>query len=159
MVTINKKIVIMIRIMLMILTIILPANIAIAQKVLVNTDDGIALSGYDPVAFFIDKKPILGQPEIKSVNRNAIYVFSSKENKIKFDKAPDNYLPQNGGFCTVSASMGKVRKIQINTWSLVDNKLYLQRNQKAKGMWDKDPQKYIKGSFEKWPELVEKYGD
>ena len=83
--------------------------------------------------------------------------FHSKENKIKFDKAPDNYLPQNGGFCTVSASMGKVRKIQINTWSLVDNKLYLQRNQKAKGMWDKDPQKYIKGSSEKWPELVEKY--
>ena len=98
MVTINKKIVIMIRIMLMILTIMLSVNIAIAQKVLVNTDDGIALSGYDPVAFFIDKKPILGQPEIKSVNRNAIYVFSSKENKIKFDKAPDNYLPQNGGF-------------------------------------------------------------
>ncbi len=158
MVTIIKKIVIMIRIMLMILTIILSANIAIAQKVLVNTDDGIALSGYDPVAFFIDKKPILGQPEIKSVNRNAIYVFSSKENKIKFDKAFDNYLPQNGGFCTVSASMGKVRKIQINTWSLVDNKLYLQRNQKAKGMWDKDPQKYIKGSSEKWPKLVEKYG-
>jgi YHS domain-containing protein len=131
---------------------------ASAQKILVNTDDGIALSGYDPVAFFVERKPVLGKPEIKSINKGAVYLFSSTANKIKFDNSPENYLPQNGGFCTVSASMGKVAKIEIDTWSIVGNKLYLQKNQSAKRMWDKDPPNYIKKSSEKWPELVEKHG-
>ena len=129
-----------------------------AQKILMNTDDGIALSGYDPVAFFTEGKPVPGKPEIKSVNKGAVYLFSSPANKIKFDKAPDNYLPQNGGFCTVSASMGKIAKIEIDTWSVVGNKLYLQKNQSAKRMWDKDPPNFISKSSEKWPGLVEKYG-
>ena len=128
------------------------------QKILVNTDDVIALSGYDPVTFFTERKPVPGKPEIKSVNKGAVYLFSSPANKIKFDNAPENYLPQNGGFCTVSASMGKVAKIEIETWSIVENKLYLQKNQSAKRMWDKDPPNYIKKSSKKWPGLVEKYG-
>lgn len=67
-----NSLILMLRTVMIILTIILFANIAIAQKVLVNKDNGIALSGYDPVAFFTDKKPILGKLEIKSVNKNAI---------------------------------------------------------------------------------------
>ncbi|PKP09520.1 MAG: YHS domain protein [Bacteroidetes bacterium HGW-Bacteroidetes-4] len=129
-----------------------------AQKILVNTDDGIALSGYDAVAFFTEKKPVFGKASIKSVNKGAVYQFSSQENKQKFDKSPEAYLPQNGGFCTVSASMGKISKIEIETWSVVGNKLYLQKNMRAKGMWDKDPQNYIKKAAENWPGLVEKYG-
>jgi len=142
-------------VIIMVIVISISAN---AQKILVNTDDGIALSGYDPVAFFTEKKPVLGKPSIKSVNKGAVYLFSSPENKIKFDNAPESYLPQNGGFCTVSASMGKIAKIEIETWSIVGNKLYLQKNQSAKRMWDKDPPNYIKKSAEKWPGLVAKYG-
>jgi hypothetical protein len=54
--------------------------------------------------------------------------------------------------------MGKIAKIEIETWSIVGNKLYLQKNQSAKRMWDKDPQNYIKKAAANWPGLVEKYG-
>jgi glc operon protein GlcG len=133
---------------------------AYAQKYLVNTDgNGVALQGYDPVSFFSEREPLLGKRNISSQYQGANYYFASAQTKATFDANPAQYVPQYGGFCAVSTAMGKLEPVEIDTWSIVNGRLYLQRNQKAVNMWKtKGPEFFISKANEMWPKLVEQYG-
>src|SRR5271156_6893858 len=63
------------------------------------TITGLALRGYDPVAYFTDGKPIAGDYRITARYNEATYRFASQEHKILFETDPAKYLPQYGGFC------------------------------------------------------------
>ena len=120
---------------------------------------GIAIDGYDPVAFFTENKAVPGSMEFQSNCQGAIFQFASARNKEKFDNETLKYLPQYGGFCAVSASMGKIEPVSIETWSVEDGKLYFQRNAKALGMWNKKgPQMFIQKADKNWPVLVNRFG-
>jgi YHS domain-containing protein len=57
-----------------------------ADKSLLNLDkQGVALQGYDPVAFFTVKAPLKGNPEFKSTVHGATYWFHSAKAKAAFD--------------------------------------------------------------------------
>src|SRR3974390_3790281 len=78
-------------------------------KSLLNLDkNGLALQGYDPVAFFTDNKPVKGKADLKSVYQGAIYYFASTENKASFDKEPAKYEPAFGGYCAYGVSRNKL---------------------------------------------------
>ena len=69
-----------------------------AQKV-VNTDDsGIAIKGYDPVAYFRKGKAVKGNPEIEVAYKGARWFFSSAVHRDSFKDSPEHYIPQYGGF-------------------------------------------------------------
>ncbi len=70
---------------------------SVFAKDLVNVAgaSGIALDGYDPVAFFTDNKPMNGDPAISSTHRGATYFFASKEHKVKFEADPQKYVPSS----------------------------------------------------------------
>lgn len=86
--------------------------------------EGVALQGYDPVSYFIDR-PLAGNPQITSSYDGATYYFSSEENKAKFEAAPEQYIPQYGGFCAVAVSEGKLVPVDPETYKVTDGKLYL----------------------------------
>lgn len=91
----------------------------------INTNEqGVALQGYDPVSYFI-AQPATGNPQINSTYKGATYYFSSEENKVKFDTAPEQYIPQYGGFCAVAVSEGKLVPVDPETYKITDDKLYL----------------------------------
>ena len=69
--------------------------------------DGVAIQGYDPVAFFTDNQPVKGNPQFQSDYHGAKYYFASADHKAAFDKAPAQYEPQFGGYCAYGASRGK----------------------------------------------------
>ena len=74
-------------------------------KALLNLEkSGLALQGYDPVAFFTQNKPVKGKPEFKSTHQAATYYFASEENKEHFDKEPAKFEPAFGGFCAYGIS-------------------------------------------------------
>ena len=66
--------------------------------------DGVAIQGYDPVAFFADHKPVKGNPQFQSGYHGAKYYFASADHKVAFDRAPAQYEPQFGGYCAYGAS-------------------------------------------------------
>ena len=68
---------------------------AFAQnKALLNLDkSGVAIQGYDPVAFFTDHKPVKGDPRFVAKQDGAIYFFASKEHKDLFKENPAKYEP------------------------------------------------------------------
>ncbi len=135
-------------------------SIGVHAQSLVNVNEkGVILDGYDVVAFQQSNQAIAGSYNYESTYQSAIYRFSSEKNKSIFDKNSSKYAPQFGGFCAVSTSMGHLEPGNVETWSVVGGKLYVQRNAKAKGMWDqKGSGAFIPKAVTNWPELVTKYG-
>ena len=127
-------------------------------KELLNLENGVAIQGYDPVAFFADNRPVKGNAQFQSEYRGAKYYFASAEHKTAFDKEPAKYEPQFGGYCAYGASRGKTVPIKIETWEIVNGRLLLQYDLDVKSKFDKDPQGTLRKADETWPGLVEKYG-
>lgn len=125
---------------------------------LVNTSgaSGIALSGYDPVAFFTDAKPMNGDPGITSEHLGATYFFATKEHKKLFETNPAKYAPQTGGFCTYGVSVGALFPVDISTWQIRDGKLYLNLNHEILAAFNKDFEKNVSKAEKNWPGLVRK---
>jgi YHS domain-containing protein len=129
------------------------------MKFFVNVDaKGVALMGHDPVAFFNDKKPVMGRPELRTVYKGAIYQFASAANKAEFDKNPAQFEPQFGGFCGYAASIDKVSPISVEYFEILEGRLVLQHNQKAWDLWHKDVPGNLKKADANWPEIVERRG-
>ena len=108
---------------------------------LINVNEqGVAIQGYDPISYFANN-PVVGNPQITSSYRGAIYYFSSEENKAQFEATPEQYIPQYGGFCAVAVSEGKLVPVNPETYKVTDGKLYLFYNGEfgnTKPQWEAD---------------------
>ncbi len=125
-----------------------PVNVAGAS--------GVALDGYDPVAFFIDKKPMNGDPAISASYNGAKYFFASKEHKVMFEADPQKYVPQFGGYCAFGVAVDALFPVDINTWQTRNGKLYLNLNPTVLKLFNKDTAGYIVRAEKNWPDLVKK---
>src|SRR6266852_8850854 len=115
------------------------STVAPAKKLLNVDRNGVAIQGYDPVAFFTDNRPVKGNAQFQSDYRGAKYYFASAEHKAAFDKESAKYEPQFGGYCAYGASRGKTVPIKIETWEIVNGRLLLQYDLDVKSKFDKDP--------------------
>ena len=112
---------------------------------------GVILDGYDAVAFFTDNKPVKGDEKFQYQYEDAIYYFASQEHLDLFKANPDKYKPQFGAWCAYAVSLGRTAPIDVNTFSIVDGKLYIQHNQRAVNAWDKDVPGNIVKANKYWP--------
>ena len=130
------------------------------QGYLVNVSEkGVAIDGYDPVAFFTQKMPVPGNQKYQTTYNGATYHFVSDKNKKAFIKNPEKYAPQYGGFCSMAMSMGRLEPVDVNMFEIIEKRLYLQRNARAAGMWKKmGPKMVIMKANENWPKVYAKYG-
>jgi len=108
-----------------------------------NLQDGIAAQGFDVISFF-DGKPKKGYDTYSSNFNDAKYLFSSLENKEKFDASPEVFAPQYGGFCAIAMSEDKQVNPNPKSWEVRDGKLYFFTRMlfgiiDAKRQWVKDP--------------------
>jgi YHS domain-containing protein len=130
-----------------------------SAKELQNLDhNGVAIQGYDPVAFFTDNRPVKGSAQFQSEYRGAKYYFVSSEHKAAFDKEPAKYEPQFGGYCAYGASQGHKAPIKIEAWQIVNGRLLMQYDLGVKDDFNKDQQNNLSKADRNWPGLVEKYG-
>jgi YHS domain-containing protein len=128
-------------------------------KDLVNVDPaGLALQGYDPVAFFSDGKAVSGKADLTALYQGATYRFATEQHQATFNQDPARYAPAFGGFCAYAVSQGHTAPVEIDTWQILDGRLLLNYNLKVKGMFDADRQANVKKADSNWPNLVEKQG-
>lgn len=118
----------------------------------------IALSGYDPVAFFTDGEPAHGNPGITATHNGAMYLFASEAHKGLFESNPARYAPQYGGYCAFGVSVGALFPVDISTWQIRDGKLYLNLNPGILEKFNEDFDGNIAKAESRWPGLLEKYG-
>ncbi|HVU36891.1 MAG TPA: YHS domain-containing (seleno)protein [Opitutales bacterium] len=128
-------------------------------KVLVNVDKaGVGLQGYDPVAFFTEKKPVKGHAGIVSRYNGVIYQFATVEDKKLFDENPAKYEPQFGGYCAYGVSRNKAVEIDVDAFQIVDGRLLLQYDKDIRDEFNKDTRGNLKQADKNWPDLVDKKG-
>ena len=117
---------------------------------------GIAMGGYDPVAYFDGGKPTPGVATISASHDGARYLFASAEHKSEFLKNPEKYLPQFGGFCALGTAFGEKVDGDPKTGQVVNGKLYLNYNTKALDLFNKDQSGTITKANANWPAVKDK---
>jgi YHS domain-containing protein len=139
---------------------LLLATIAAAkEKVLVNAGaSGLVLHGYDPVAYFTKNEAVKGNEQHKATYQGNTFYFASEANKNLFKKDPAKYAPQYGGYCSMAVSMGQLEDADPRMFTIHNNKLLVQRNEKAHQMFMSNPDEFHRKADQQWPELVEKNG-
>lgn len=131
------------------------ATSALAAGVDINaTSTGLALRGYDPVAYFTEGAPTRGDFQITSVYEDATYRFSSKENKAQFEADPEAYVPAYGGYCAFGTAMGFKFDGDPNYWRIVDDKLYLNLSQSIQERWSGDIPGFITQADGNWTDIA-----
>jgi YHS domain-containing protein len=117
---------------------------------------GVAVKGYDPVAYFVEGKPVKGSGKYEHKWMGAKWRFSSAENRELFAKNPEKYAPQYGGYCAYAVSQGAIADIDPTAWKIVNGKLYLNLNHAVARIWRKDIPGYIVKADKNWPAVLEK---
>lgn len=115
---------------------------------------GVAVGGYDPVAYFTEKKPVVGKADITLVHEGATWRFASTTNRDAFKAAPAKFAPQYGGFCAWAIGQGYTAKGDPNVWSITDGKLYLNFNQSVQRSWNQDVPGNISKANANWPRVA-----
>ncbi len=115
--------------------------------------NGVILAGHDAVAYFTQGKPVVGDPKFTAVHKDAIYRFSSAENRDLFRQDPDKYEPAYGGFCAFGATFGKKFAIDGKAFEMVEGKLYVNKNQQVYAAWRQNIPKHLEEANTQWPEI------
>jgi YHS domain-containing protein len=84
-----------------------------------------AIDGYDPVAYFTEKKPVRGKAQYSQVFDDKRYLFASSKHRDLFAANPEHYEPQFNGLCAGNVSRGNKVKANPTIWRVVEGKLYL----------------------------------
>lgn len=125
----------------------------LAQQSEIFTVNGKAIRGYDVVAFFVASTPVRGEEQFSFVWQDATWLFSSMENKELFKNNPEKYAPQYGGYCAFGMSGGYKAPTVIETWKIVDQKLYFNYSLKVQEMWSKDIPGHILKADSNWQKV------
>ena len=115
-----------------------------------------ALRGYDPVSYHTIGRPVMGNGNHVSQYQGQHYLFISKESKAKFDKNPRKYAPAYGGWCAFGVAVNKKFHADPLVWEIVDGRLYVNLDNKIKGMWLKDVSGNIEKADKNWKKIKSK---
>ncbi|MGF1464776.1 MAG: YHS domain-containing (seleno)protein [Sandaracinaceae bacterium] len=128
-------------------------------RVLSNRDHrGVAIGGYDPVAYFDGGEPTAGDPRWAATHRGATYHFASEAHYWTFVEHPQRYVPAFGGYCAFAASVGRLSPITPTVWQIVDGRLLLQHNQHAYDLMQEDLAGNLARADRNWPRLSDENG-
>jgi len=132
-----------------------PASAQVAP-VFTGIVKGVAVGGYDPVAYFTAGKPVRGSKDITHTHEGATWRFASEANRAAFMADPAKYAPQYGGYCAWAVSQGYTAKGDPNAWKIVGDKLYLNYNRSVQRSWEKNAAGNITKADANWPKVLTK---
>ena len=116
----------------------------------------VGVQGYDLVSYQKNKTPLPGNGNFVSVYNGVRYLFINEANKKEFDSNPSMYLPAYGGWCAFGIAVGKKFTADPNVYEIVNGKLYLNLDNKIKGLWLKDVKGNIQKSEANWTKIKNK---
>ena len=116
-------------------------------------DAPLALKGYDPVAYFTEKRPMVGDAQYQHKWDGALYRFASAKHLELFKADPDRYLPQYNTWCAASVAKGVKVVGKPEHWLVVDGRLYLFGGPLGPGLMSADPAAMKSKADESWPNV------
>ena len=116
-------------------------------------EDGVAIRGYDPIAYFAEMKPVKGLAEFHAEYQGSTFYFSTATNRDRFTMQPDEFAPQYGGYCAFGMAKGYKAVIAPAAFTVVDDKLYLNYSESVRSQWKLDIPGYIHQANANWPDV------
>jgi hypothetical protein len=132
----------------------LPAGAA-AEPVVVNAQTGLAISGFDPVAYFTDRRPEVGSPDLELRQDGVVWRFRNEGNRAAFAAHPEVYTPRFGGYDPVALSRGVSVPGHPYYWTLTGERLYLFYSAKARNVFLAQPGNIIAAADRQWPKVMQ----
>jgi YHS domain-containing protein len=120
----------------------------------INIDwKGVAIKGYDPVAYFTMSKPVKGDKDHVVNWMGATWRFASAGNRDLFEKDPEKYAPRYGGYCAYGVANNYLVKIDPKAWTVYEGRLYLNYSLDVREQWKGDIPGNIMKADDNWPRL------
>ena len=126
-----------------------------AQTVLTD-HNGVAVQGYDIVAYFTESKPVKGSSDITAAHDGVTYFFSTEEHKALFLENPETYLPAYGGYCAYAVAKGSTAPIQPRQWVVYEERLFLNFSSGTQRIFTADLAEMVARADRNWPGIESK---
>ena len=129
---------------------------AAEEKVNTGYFGGIAIMGYDPVAYFTEARAVKGSPEYSHEFLGETWHFSSADHRETFAADPVAYAPQSGGYCAgeilyAEVSKGITTNIDPEAWRIIDGKLYLFFDKGYAAAFEENAEEWVAKGDANWP--------
>jgi len=128
-----------------------------ADEIYTGIVPGVAIGGYDSVAYFTIGEATKGDKALTTSFKGAEWRFSSQENLDLFLADPEKYAPQYGGYCAYAASKGALAKGDPEAWTVYEDKLYLNFSKSVRALWKTDIPGNVAKADVNYPKLLESW--
>lgn len=132
---------------------LLAAHATTTERVVVNRFSGLAIEGYDPVAYFVLGAAIKGLPDFEASQAGAVWRFRNEGNRASFVAHPEVYGPQFGGYDPIDIARGVIVAGNPRFFLVTDDRLYLFAREANRDAFAKDPEQFLAQARVRWPEL------
>ena len=129
------------------------ARAATTERVVVNRYSGVAIEGFDPVAYFVDARPLVGRPEFEASDAGAVWRFRNEGNRASFVAHPDIYGPQFGGYDPIDLARGVTFAGNPRFWLISGQRLYLFGREESRDAFAAAPERFLRQAKLRWPTL------
>ena len=119
-------------------------------------NNGVAIKGYDTVAYFVSNKPQKGNQAFSHSYAGNTWLFANAANQKAFMANPAAYIPQYGGHCAFAASKNSVAPVDPKAWTIRDGKLFLNYSLTVREIWLPNVANNIVKANQNWPALANK---
>ncbi len=120
-----------------------------------NVDaDGVAIQGYDSVAYFVAGGAVAGVPEFAEQYGGATFYFASENNRELFRSDPGKYAPAYGGWCAWAASRSSIADINPKAFVVRDDRLFLNFSRFLNWRFRLKLSSNIEKADTNWPDLT-----
>ena len=126
---------------------------ATTERIVVDRHTGLAIYGVDPVAYFTDRRRVLGRAEFEYRHAGAIWRFDNEGNRAAFIADPEVYMPRFGGYDPISIARGVSTAGFPDLWALFDDRLYLFYSGEARLTFLANPAAVIAAAAARWAEV------
>src|SRR5215475_14400182 len=126
---------------------------ATTERIVTNRYSGVAIEGFDPVAYFTDSEAKRGLPDFETAEAGAVWRFRNASNRDAFAANPEGYAPQFGGYDPVDIARGVAYAGNPRFFVVSGQRLYLFGREESRRAFAANPAKFLKDAQGRWPAL------
>ena len=131
------------------------AAAATTEQLVADRNSGLAISGFDPVAYFINRAPLLGRESIEHAFAGAVWRFRNEGNRAVFIADPEVYMPRFGGYDPIGVARGVAVPGDPRLWLIEGERLYFFYTREARAAFAADSERLGAAAEKAWPAVLQ----
>lgn len=131
-----------------------PAGAATTERIVTDPVSGLAIGGFDPVAYFVEAQPRHGNADFELSFAGTVWRFVNEGNRAAFLADPAVYMPRFGGYDPVAVARGASAPGHGELWAIEDQRLYLFYSAASQHAFAGDPASAVDAAERLWPTVL-----